>query len=208
MIRAQKCILATHDRPDVLGADNGHFGSHLFKQFAEQWYFENMLLEHINTPLKHIGYLPSQLLMSRVCKTKLHTRRDILQPHGPDPKKIVRNRELQKGLRCSSYGRASKELSVLQPEQSVIMRDTVMNRWESEQIVRETTHPRSDIVRNRRRHELRSNRIDLKESEASVRSPDEEDVLKDEVEQLSGEQADPLLINGEEKSKDVYTVRP
>ncbi|KAJ8885847.1 hypothetical protein PR048_012053 [Dryococelus australis] len=167
VIMALKFIFVIHDGPYVLGADNVPYDSHLFKQFAEQWNFE-VKLSSPNYPQSN-GV--AQLLMSRICKTKLPNHWDIVQPYGPDPKEIVRNGEGQQGLDRSYYDRASEEFSVLQPEQNVITRDP----------------------KDRRGQKVRRNRKHLKESEATARSPDEGEVSKYEVEQVTGEQADPLL---------------
>lgn len=125
----------------------------------------SLLLEHRNTPLKHVNYSPSQLMMSRVCKTRLPVDKSVLKPCSLDPQEIVRGKEEQVRVTKSYYDRNCRDLPVLHSDQQIIVRNPITNTWGSGQVVQQSEYPRSYIVRDGRGEILRRNRRDLKESE-------------------------------------------
>lgn len=44
------------------------------------WCFKYLLLQDRNSPLKNMGYFPSQLLMNCICKTKVTVCAEVLRP--------------------------------------------------------------------------------------------------------------------------------
>ncbi|KAK9687435.1 hypothetical protein QE152_g36268 [Popillia japonica] len=54
----------------------------------------SMLMEYRNCPLKHIGLSPAQILVSRMCKTKLPVTAELLMPKiHPDVREKLKKRQ-------------------------------------------------------------------------------------------------------------------
>ncbi|XP_056642612.1 uncharacterized protein K02A2.6-like [Diorhabda sublineata] len=120
------------------------------------------LLQYRNSPLKYIGYSPAELLMSRICKTKVPINSSLLHPKLCEDvsEKLLRRQNIYR----SYYDKKSKDLKPLEPKTNVTIFDHVKNKWEPAQIVSKHSSPRSYLVKDSFGNVIRRNRIDLKES--------------------------------------------
>lgn len=121
------------------------------------------LLQYRNTPLKFINYSPAQLLMSRICKTKIPISADLLKPtlcnNVSDKLKYRLDRNE------SYFNKNAKALPDIDPGQNVTVFNHITKSWEPGQIVRKHEAPRSFIVQTENGEIVRRNRVDLRESQ-------------------------------------------
>lgn len=136
--------------------------SMLKKSLEEGSDVHTALLNYRNSPLKHMGYSPSQLLNSRICKTKVPIVTDLLQPQ--ICKNTLERIETKRDKSKHYYDKNAKKLDPLQSEQNVSVYNHLKKTWESGKIVNQHVNPRSYIVKNCTGNVLRRNRIDLKPS--------------------------------------------
>lgn len=99
------------------------------------------LLHYRNTPLKYVNHSPSQLLMSRRCKTQVPVCAELLQPT------LCKN--VKEGL-CkrqahneSYFNKTATDLKELQPNDNVTVFNHINQRWESGKIIDLDKTPRS-----------------------------------------------------------------
>ena len=123
---------------------------------------EIALLQYRNSPLKHIDYSPSQLLNSRVCKTKIPINVSLLKP------KVCENIHEKLLLRHSvykkQYNENAKDLKPLNINADVTMYNHVQKKWEPGKVLANHESPRSYWVENEVGDSVRRNRVDLRES--------------------------------------------
>lgn len=120
------------------------------------------LLAYRNSPLKHMNLSPAQLLMNRICKTKLPSTTEVLAPAINDDvqRKLVKKQNLNKFY----YNQHSKELDVLNPNDNVLLYSHLRKQWEPGKIVNHHETPRSYVVKDEYDNLFRRNRIDLRKS--------------------------------------------
>lgn len=113
------------------------------------------LLEYRNTPLPSIGYSPSQILLSRLLKSKIPVCVDELLPKIVDSKnlkdKIIINREKQKEY----YNKNSRDLPVLANNENILFQKN--KRWEKGKIIKKYNN-RSYILTDKYGNKFRRNR--------------------------------------------------
>ncbi|XP_031335047.1 uncharacterized protein K02A2.6-like [Photinus pyralis] len=120
------------------------------------------LLNYRNTPLKFIDYSPSQLMMSRMCKTKLPISADLLNPklcERVDDKLRYRSERNE-----TYFNKGAKPLSDMNAGQNVTIFNHVNKNWEPGQIVSKHDSPRSYNVQINSGETVRRNRVDLRKS--------------------------------------------
>ncbi|VEN53148.1 unnamed protein product [Callosobruchus maculatus] len=123
---------------------------------------EISLLQYRNSPLKHIGYSPSQLLMSRICKTKIPISSDLLKPKlCENVQDKLKNRH---NVYNKYYNRSARDLQPLEANTDVTVYNHVQKEWEPGRIVTEHNSPRSYLVENQFGDTVRRNRVDLRRS--------------------------------------------
>ena len=120
------------------------------------------LLEYRNTPVSGMKHSPAQLAMSRMLRSKLPTRADLLKPQVVDPSgtaAVLRDRQIQYK---SAYDRkAGPPLTSLQPGD--VVRHRRNGVWEPVIVTSKHGSPRSYIIRHED-GELRRNRRHLLKS--------------------------------------------
>ena len=121
------------------------------------------LMEYRNTPVTGMSYSPSQLLMSRVTRTKIPTTEDLLKPRAPEDvhTQLKRCQERQ----TKYYNRSTKSLRPLLPNEGIRIRQGKL--WKPAKVLGTAQTPRSYIVqtpdgqqyRRNRRHLFKSNEV-------------------------------------------------
>ncbi|KAK9722222.1 hypothetical protein QE152_g19768 [Popillia japonica] len=130
------------------------------------------LLEYRNIPLKDLNLSPSQLLMHRICKTKLPSTIQVLKPKINE--NVIEKLQLRQEQNTKYYNRSFKNLPTLKPNTNVIIRDPVSNQWNPGKVIEQANKPRSYNVLNDRRHTIQRNRKHLKLSLNQPTIKDEE----------------------------------
>ncbi|KAK9679874.1 Integrase zinc binding domain [Popillia japonica] len=70
------------------------------------------LLQYRNSPLKHIGYSPSQLLMSRICKPKVPVLSDLLSPESCS--NVQEKLKLRQHINKTYFDKSARDLKPLE----------------------------------------------------------------------------------------------
>lgn len=119
------------------------------------------LLEYRNTPVSSLQYSPSQLLNSRLCKTKLPVNPSLLKPCVP--KNVLRLLE-ESQLRQKHYydkGASKKEFSNLEANQAIQIRKPNNKSWSPAVVMEPHSAPRSYNVQVADGSTYRRNRRDI-----------------------------------------------
>lgn len=120
------------------------------------------LLQYRNSPLKHIGYSPSQLLMSRICKTKIPICSDLLKPQlCQNVHDKLKNRH---NIYNKYYNKSVKNLEPLNPGNDVTVYDHVQKKWNTGKVISQHSLPRSYLIEGQSGEIVRRNRIHIKPS--------------------------------------------
>lgn len=118
------------------------------------------LLEYRNTPISGVGLSPSQMLMSRVLKTKLPTVEALLKPKVcKNVKNTLQNVQLKQKM---FYDRSAVKLPPLGEKESVWVRKDKV--WQPAVVLNKHVTPRSYLVETEAGLVLRRNRGDLRKS--------------------------------------------
>lgn len=120
------------------------------------------LLEYRNSPLKNVGFSPSELFMNRLCKTKIPVSAELLKPKlHPD---IQKRLQAKQNIAKHYFNRHARDLSPLNAENNVVVYDHIKKTWQSGKVVSPHETPRSYIVKDQQQNIVRRNRIDLRHS--------------------------------------------
>lgn len=167
-----------------------------------------MLLEYRNTPIVNIGFSPSQILMSRVSRTKIFTMRNLLFPkiiNGVKEKLIEINQKVK-----AHYDKTCKVKKVSFKEgDDVVYR--YGKEWKSGRIVRKYHTPKSWQIRNSNNNIIRRNSRHLKKSfnQASFGNNYEDiNVTNRRHENLNMNNRNQLTVRGIENSENDLIDRP
>lgn len=125
------------------------------------------LIQYRNSPLKFLNYSPSQLLMSRICKTKLPVSADLLKPSLCE--NVKERLELRQGRNKNYFNKNATDLKPLDPDQNVSIFNHVNNHWEPGKILDFAEGPRSYRVLDSHGNVIKRNRFDLRESQINHR---------------------------------------
>lgn len=145
---------------------------------------EIALLQYRNSPLKFVGYSPSQLLMGRICKTKIPISADLLKP------KLCEN--VQQKLKDKhemyqkQYNKTARDLKPLKKQNVVTMYNHVQKKWEPGCVLKADISPRSYFVTNQYGNCVKRNRVDLRPSVNNF-IPTDDPTLSDNRETLEKE---------------------
>ncbi|XP_074031655.1 uncharacterized protein [Leptinotarsa decemlineata] len=123
---------------------------------------EVALLQYRNSPLKFVGYSPSQLLMSKICKTKIPICAELLKPRLCE--NIKEKFLIKRQTYTDQYNKNSRDLRPLYRGSDVTVYNHVQKKWEPSQIVEISDSPRSYIVTDQFGNCVRRNRVDLRKS--------------------------------------------
>lgn len=143
------------------------------------------LLQYRNTPLKTINYSPSQLLMSRICKTKLPISAELLKPTLCTG--VYNKQKIRQVNNKNYFNKHTKDLKELSPGQNVVIFNPVKNYWEPGKIVKLDNKPRCYKVLDKLGNIVSRNRVDIKESANDF----SEDTFEDFTEQVVKQNSPP-----------------
>ena len=115
---------------------------------------QECLLEYRNIPLTGISYSPSQLLMNRLCRTKIPTTQQALKPSIPQQaRKLLKERQLKQK---EFYDRNTKSLPPLRKGQSIQVQHP--HKWCPAVVNTQHHTPRSYVITTKEGTQLRRNR--------------------------------------------------
>lgn len=121
------------------------------------------LLNYRNAPLKNMGYSPSQLLNSRMTKTKMPVSNELLMPKLCENvvTKIIDKRKNNKKY----FDKCARDLKPLNSKNDVTIFNHVNKTWEPGKIISSHDTPRSYLVKDAISGNIvRRNRVDLNPS--------------------------------------------
>lgn len=138
-----------------------HIAKSIIKKSAEDKIdFYVPLLEYRNTPIPSLGFSPSQILMSRMCRAKIPVNSTLLHP------KVVKDikEKLQKNQMKYEkyYNRNAHNRETISPGESVCVQRGKI--WETAKVLRKSDTPRSYVVRTTNDQVLRRNMTHLRKS--------------------------------------------
>ncbi|XP_055910817.1 uncharacterized protein K02A2.6-like [Eupeodes corollae] len=139
------------------------------------------LLEYRTTIIPSLGYTPSQLLNSKLLKTKHPVAKSLLIPKTV-PFEVRDKMSLIKEKQQNWYNKNSRnyEFSLTKGDNVVYRRD---GRWEPAKIVGAAESPRSYLIRNEYNQILRRNSLHLRKSYNEPQfKPPEDSVTEDKIE--------------------------
>ena len=110
------------------------------------------LLEYRNTPVSCLQYIPSQMLMSRLLRSKLRTMLTLLQPNMVDTHCYMRCRQQRQKM---YYDKCASPLQQL--NRGDVVRVQRGNAWEPAVVTGPHIQPRSYLVQRERERESMDN---------------------------------------------------
>ncbi|KAB0799250.1 hypothetical protein PPYR_07130 [Photinus pyralis] len=117
------------------------------------------LIQYRNSPLKYLDYSPAQLLMSRICRTKLPISADLLKP--TLCKGVREKLQLRLANNEKYYNKTATDLKTLKPDQNVTVFNHIDKTWTPGKIIDIAQNPRSykhesssDLVQQSKRSSL------------------------------------------------------
>ena len=122
--------------------------------------YEEKVLEYNNTPLAGLEYSPAQILMSRMCRTKVPARTQNLLPKVVDP--TVQQQNLQTRVKQRHDKRARRKPVEFSVGDSIVFWKN--KRWLKGTVVEKHAAPRSYIIRQLNGRTLRRNTWHLRKS--------------------------------------------
>lgn len=130
------------------------------KSVEENTDFHIPLLEYRNTPIPGIGFSPAQILMSRVCRSKLPIKDELLKPRALKGVKEIL--EKLKAKSCKYYDRNARQRESIVPGDEVVVKRG--KTWEPAKVINKANTPRSLIIETDGGQTLRRNMIHLRKS--------------------------------------------
>ncbi|KAK9751659.1 hypothetical protein QE152_g4828 [Popillia japonica] len=128
------------------------------KQMLKKCFCDNK--EYRNSPIIGLGATPSQLLMSRITRTKIPIAKSLLKPKvesNIEPK-LLKNQDIYKMY----HDQHVKERDSFKPGQDVVINNG--DGWKSAKILRPADTPRSYNVLNENGREVRRNSLHIRKS--------------------------------------------
>ncbi|KAF5282315.1 hypothetical protein FQR65_LT14369 [Abscondita terminalis] len=162
------------------------------------------LLEYRSTTIPSLGVSPSELLMSRVLRTKLPI---TFQQLKPKLQHNVKNKILRYQNKYKTYvdKRASRNEIEFRPNQNVVIRTG--NVWLPGKIVSKTKYPRSYIVKDSNNRILRRNTYHLRPSVNNEISRDVENNCESDL-QIIRENSNERVTNNNQRTRTRVIRRP
>lgn len=118
------------------------------------------LLQYRNAPVPHLGYSPSQLLHSRVLRTKIATSASILQPALPDHSQLMKARQREREVQEYYYNRQAKPLPSLASGDQIYFKNTLDDKkWIPGKIQEARDHRQYLVQGQNGGHYLRNRRF-------------------------------------------------
>jgi hypothetical protein len=117
------------------------------------------LLEFRNSPISGMEQSPAELLMSRKLRAKLPIPKHLLKPKSQPINDVHQRLRVRQLRQKEAYDRGTKQLSSLQPNESVRIRQEGV--WNPAVVVEQHKSPRSYIVATSNGTQLRRNRQHL-----------------------------------------------
>lgn len=119
------------------------------------------LMEYRNTPLKFLGFSPSQLLMSRNMRTKIPCLSERLQPKVIDPNLIQSKLNFRQNQQVKYYNRSARPLPALFEGEHILWRKDRV--WVPAKVIK-CFNDNSFLVRDERGGTFRRNRVFLRKT--------------------------------------------
>lgn len=123
---------------------------------------DTALMNYRNYPLKHMDYSPSQLLNSRMCKTKVPISSNLLLPSLCS--NVQEKMQTKRVLNEKSFNKNAKVLKPLKEGSNVTVFNHKTNNWDSGKIEKYHDSPRSYILKDSHGNSIRRNRYDIRSS--------------------------------------------
>lgn len=125
---------------------------------------------------KHLGYSPSQLLMSRNLRTRIPVTQEILQPTVVDVQEYKQNVLDYQGKMKAKYDRNATTRSPLRQNTPIFFKKLPTDKsWKRGKVVENVSEPRSVIVEDREGNKYRRNeintRVDTTKQLANISKP-------------------------------------
>lgn len=133
------------------------------KSVEENKDFYIPLMEYRNTPIPEIGFSPTQILMSRMCRSKLPVKDALLEPRIVSGVKQLLGKLQAKS--CKYYDRRASDRKAIVPGDAVVVKRG--KTWEPARVVDKANTPRSLIIKTEDGQALRRNMIHLRKSKSS-----------------------------------------
>lgn len=161
-----------------------HIAKNLMKKAREDGKdFRYALLEYRNHPVAQMTASPSQILMSRITRTKLPIKDRLLEPKVQNGIKVelIKNQQKVKVY----HDKSAKRQPQLKPEDNVVYLKNGL--WEPARVVAKHESPRSYIIKKPDQTILRRNRVHLRKSAGDYLSHYRESELEGDVTPPQGE---------------------
>lgn len=129
-----------------------------------------LLLDYRNTPLPHMGYSPSQLLLNRILKSKLPITESNLKPELIKPKIISEKFEKKQNNQKHYYNRNAKDLSKLNVNEPIVFQKN--KKWKKGIIIGKV-NDRSYTIRDIHGNQFRRNRKYINKANMEVNINDD-----------------------------------
>ncbi|KAE8739487.1 hypothetical protein FOCC_FOCC015017, partial [Frankliniella occidentalis] len=158
-----------YPRSDGLAEKGVHIAKQLLKKcFDAKVNYLDALLEYNNTPLSGMNVCPSQILMSRTCRTAVPMLQRNLEPKVVNVHAELKRKQGQTKRQHDLHAKVRSQ--VYQPGSPVAIRRG--KKWEKGTVVRKHSAPRSYIVRTLDGRILRRNTFHLQPSKTRPDSHD------------------------------------
>ena len=139
-----------------------------------------VLLSYRNTPLDHLGFSPSELLMSRKLRDILPAANEKLKSHLIDHNKYLKNLKLKQNKQKQYFDNGKKSLSSIKSDQQVRYQKHKSSNWSFGTVIdkirprtyRVKTENGNILTRNRRYIEPISNNLNNDLISHSISSPE------------------------------------
>ncbi|KAK9681380.1 hypothetical protein QE152_g38356 [Popillia japonica] len=127
-----------------------------------QSYHKKPKLSEIQRPRGKRSYSPSQLLMSRICKTKVPILSDLLSPELCS--NVQEKLKLRQHINKTYFDKSARDLKPLESKTNVTTYNHLNKQWEAGKIIGQHPSPRSYMIKDGSGKILRRNRIDIRQS--------------------------------------------
>lgn len=123
----------------------------------------NALLEYRVTPVANISYSPSEILMSRLLRSRIPTVKNHLKPKlvykQAHAELVIKNKNID-----YYYNRNTKKKKSFKKGENVVIQNPITKNWESGQVIQPNETPRSYKVRNKNDRIIDRNSIFIRKS--------------------------------------------
>lgn len=134
----------------------------LKKAYDDKKDFSYALLEYRNHLITGLQASPSQILFSRITRTKIPIKQTLLDPKIQSKQSIINNSNIKQAKAKKYHDRNARHRHEFEIGQSVVYRKNKI--WEPAIIIEKHSNPRSYIIKTNTNQIIRRNEIHLKKS--------------------------------------------